>query len=98
MEATKMYPLVDKWVKKCIYMYTHTHTHIHIGFPGGASGKEPTCQCRRHKRRGFDHWIRKFFWRRAWQLITVLPGESHGQRSLWATVHGVAKSQTQLSD
>ena len=28
-----------------------------------------------------------------------LPGESHGQRSLWmATVHGVAKSQIQLSD
>ena len=24
------------------------------GFPGGASGKEPTCQNRRHKRRGFD--------------------------------------------
>ena len=23
---------------------------------------------------------------------------SHGQRSLWATVHGVTKSQTQLSD
>ena len=23
---------------------------------------------------------------------------SHGQRSLWATVHGVAKSQTHLSD
>ena len=25
------------------YMYTY-------GFPGGVSGKEPTCQCRRHKR------------------------------------------------
>ena len=24
------------------------------GFPGGTSGKEPTCQCRRHKRCGFD--------------------------------------------
>jgi len=24
------------------------------GFPGGASGKEPTYQCRRHKRHGFD--------------------------------------------
>ena len=24
------------------------------GFPGGASGKEPTCQCRRHKRHRFD--------------------------------------------
>ena len=27
-----------------------------------------------------------------------LPGKSHGQRSLVGTVHGVAKSQTQLSD
>ena len=24
------------------------------GFPGGASGKEPTCQCRRQKRHEFD--------------------------------------------
>ena len=22
------------------------------GFPGGTNGKEPTCQCRRHKRTG----------------------------------------------
>ena len=28
-----------------------------------------------------------------------LPGESHGQRrACWATVHGVTKSHTQLSD
>ena len=27
------------------------------GFPGGASGQEPVCQCRRHKRHGFDLWI-----------------------------------------
>ena len=26
--------------------------HI-LGFPGGANGKEPTCQCRRLKRHGF---------------------------------------------
>ena len=26
------------------------------GFPGGASGKEPACQCRRHKRCGSDPW------------------------------------------
>ena len=25
-----------------------------------------------------------------------LPGEFHGQRSLWATIHGVTKSQTRL--
>ena len=26
------------------------------GFPGGASGKEPTCQHRRYKRRGLNPW------------------------------------------
>ena len=30
---------------------THTHTHTHTwDFPGGANGKEPTGQCKRHKR------------------------------------------------
>ena len=54
-----------------------------MGFLGGASGKEPACQCRRLKRRGFDPWVRKIPWRRAWQLALVfLLGESHGQRSL----------------
>ena len=28
-------------------------------FPGGPRGKEPTCQCRRHKRNGFDPWVGK---------------------------------------
>ena len=53
------------------------------GFPGGASGKEHACQCRRQKRRGFDPWVGKVPWRRAWQPTPVfLPGESHGQRRL----------------
>ena len=53
------------------------------GFPGGTSGKEPTYQCRRHKRHGFALWIGKISWRRAWQPTPdFLPGESHGQRSL----------------
>ena len=37
---------------------------------------------------------RKIPWRRAWQPTPVfLPGESHGQRSLEATVRGVTKGQ-----
>ena len=48
-----------------------------------ASSKEPTCQCRRHKRCGFDPWVGKIPWRRAWKpTLVFLPGESHGQRSL----------------
>ena len=45
--------------------------------------KKPTCQCRRHKRCGFDPWVRKILWRRAWKPTPVFfPGESHGQKSL----------------
>ena len=47
------------------------------GFPGGTSGKEPTCQCRRHERHGFDPWAGKIPWRRPWQPTPgFLPGES----------------------
>ena len=54
-----------------------------LGFPGGAGGKEPNCQCRRCKRRRFDPWVGKFPYRRAWQSTPVfLLGESRGQRSL----------------
>ena len=35
------------------------------------------------KRCGFDPWVGKIPWKKAWQPIPVfLPGESHGQRSL----------------
>ena len=33
--------------------------------PGGASGKEPACQRRRHKRHRSNPWVRKIPWRRA---------------------------------
>ena len=29
-------------------------SYLLVIFPGGASGKEPACQCRRHKRLRFD--------------------------------------------
>ena len=64
-------------------------------FPGGSDGKESTCQSRRLR---FDPWVGK------------IPGEGNGNplqysclgnpmdRGAWqATVHGVSKSQTQLS-
>ena len=50
---------------------------------GGASDKNPTCQCSRRKRCRFDPWFGKILWRRTWQPTPVfLPGESHGQWSL----------------
>ena len=50
---------------------------VKVGFPGGASAKDPACQCRRHKRREFDPWVGKVPWRKAGQSTAVLlPGES----------------------
>ena len=45
-----------------------------LGFPGGSSDKESSCQCRRC---GFVPWRRKLK-----PAPVFLPGESHGQRSL----------------
>ena len=69
-----------------VYQATESGVHwkkqMH-GFPGGAHGKEPACQCRRRKRHEFDPWVGKIPWRREWQPTpAVLPGESQGQRSL----------------
>ena len=73
------------------------HFPLTLGFPGGASGKEPACHCRRHKRHGFSPWIGKVPWRREWQPTPVfLPGESHRWRSLAGYSHEVEKSWTRL--
>ena len=48
-----------------------------LGCAGGASDKEPAFHCKRIKRRGFDPWVRKVPWGRAWQpTLVFLPGES----------------------
>ena len=56
---------------------------IILDFPDNPSGKERACQCRKCERFGFDPWVGKISWRKAWRPTPVfLPGESHGQMSL----------------
>ena len=51
--------------------------------PRWCSGKESASQCRRRRRHGFNPWVRKIPWRRAWQSTPVfLPGKFYGQRRL----------------
>ena len=58
--------------------------------------KKKSLQC---KRPGLNLRVRKIPWRREWlPTLVFLPGEFHGQRSLWATVHGVTNSWTGLSN
>ena len=68
-----------------------------MGLPRWCRGKEPACQCMRHKRSGFDPWVGKIPWKRTWQPTLVFCLESPvDSRACWATVYRVAKSQTQL--
>ena len=63
----------SSWIVNYHFPYAH-------GFSGGVSGKEPTCQYRRH---GLDPWMQKSPWKRACQPTPVfLQGKSHRQRSL----------------
>ena len=59
--------VMKEWVGKC------------EGFPGGTSGKEHTCQFLKDRLNtlGFDLWVGKISWRRAWQSTPVFfPRES----------------------
>ena len=78
--------LIDCWefliYSECKTLIWHVICKYQV-IPGGASGKESACQCRRHRRHGFHPWVRKILWSRKWKLIPVfLPWKFHGQRSL----------------
>ena len=76
----------------CAVSLIHSRILPFLGFPGGSVLKSPPG-------RGFDPWVGKMPWRRERQPAPVfLPGGSHRQRSLGATLCRVSESRTQLSD
>jgi len=48
----------------------------------GEVGKEPACQCRRHKRCGFNLWVEDTLEEGMPTHSVLFPGKSYGQRSL----------------
>ena len=67
------------------------------GFPGGASGGEPTCHCRRGKRGRVLSLGQEDPWRRKWQPAPgFLPGESPWTEEPVVAVHGIEKSRTRM--
>ena len=48
---------------------------------------------------GFNHWVGKISWRRAWQPTPLfLLGDPMDRRACWATVHGVQRVRHNWSD
>ena len=77
--------LIFQWISSSSLYFRKAPWNLQIvlttplKLPRSHSGKESACQCRRLK---FDPWVRNP-WRRKWQPSpVVLPGKSHGQRSL----------------
>ena len=69
-----------------------------FSYPGGTSGKELACQCKRPDMQ-VDSWVRKIPWRRKWQAIPVfLPEDLMDGGNWWAIVHGVTKSGHNLAN
>ena len=68
---------------------------IHLGFPGGSDGKESACNALTASVPGSGISPREG----SGNLLQYSCLENPmGRGAWWATVHGVAKSQTQLSD
>ena len=76
--------LGSAWLPILVFLQYKDLPALHGAFfAGGSAGKESSCQCRRHKRCGFDPWVRKIPWSRKWQPIPVfLPGKFHIHRGL----------------
>ena len=66
-----------------LFLDSFLHHSSSSGSPGGASGEESTCQCRRCKRCGFDPWVGNITWKRKWHLHpSILAWTCHGQKNL----------------
>ena len=82
------------------------HNCPQLHFPGGATGKEPACQCRRGERLRFHPWVGKIPWRGAWPPPAVflgLPGGADGKGSAcnvgdWGSTPGLGRSPGEGSD
>ena len=64
-------------------------------FLGGASGKEPISQCRRHKRLGSDPWYGGQEWHWSGNPLQYSCRQNPMDRGTWqATVHSITESDT----
>ena len=80
-----------------VFIVFNLHTYFiecifQLGLPRQLNGSKSACQWRRCRRCGFSPRVGKIPRRRKWQPTPVfLPRKSHGQRSLWPTVHRAAE-------
>ena len=89
------------WVAKSQTWLSHwtTTVQLSMGLSRWLGRKEPTCQCRRHKRLRFDPESgRSAGEGNSNPLQYSCLGNPMNRGASWAIIHGVAKSRTKLGD
>ena len=66
------------------FNFPQENLYLPQGFPGDASGKESTHQCRRHGRRGFDPWV----WKSPLEEGMEIHSSILAWRTPWTEEHG----------
>ena len=83
---------------KCIFQWIF-YMCIKPDFPDGSAGKESACSAEDTKDMDLIPELGRFPCRRKWQPTPVFwPGKSMDRGAWRATVHGVTKNRTQLSN
>ena len=88
-------PQFDSWVRKISWRRDRLPTSVFLGFCCGSAGKESTCNVGRP---WFGLWVRKIPSPLAPEKGKATHSSILAWRIPWTTVHGMAKSQTRLSD
>ena len=93
MRLNRFY-LINRLVTRLSYLYYILRIYLFIDFPGGTSGKETTCQCR--KQMGLDPWVGKITRREGMATHSNIL-KNPMDRGAWRdTLRGVAKNWTWL--
>ena len=81
------------------YHIRYSKLYSKLGFPSDTVVENPPASAREARDSGLIPVSGKIPWRRRWQLLQYSCLENPMDRGAWwAIVHGVAKSQTQLSE
>ena len=59
------------------------YRRAYILIPDGSMSKGSACQCRRHRKRRFDPWVRKISQKKKWQLTPVFLLKNPMDRGAW---------------
>ena len=87
LQAT-VYGVAKSWT--WLSNYAQHSTSPIVGFPGGTSVKEPTCQCETRKKHEFNPCFRKMpGGGHGYTLQYFCLENPHGQRSLWRVLQSI---------